>query len=53
MARLLREQCQSKTGAPTQKLTYSQLTTMCRLGWLRRHPRKGPIIKNSIYRILQ
>ncbi|KMQ99045.1 nitrogen fixation protein NifR, partial [Staphylococcus aureus] len=26
MARLLREQCQSKTGAPTQKLTYSQLT---------------------------
>ncbi|RYB21178.1 hypothetical protein D7P24_04950, partial [Staphylococcus aureus] len=45
--------CQSKTGAPTQKLTYSQLTTMCRLGWLRRHPRKGPVIKNSIYRILQ
>ncbi|EFB48775.1 hypothetical protein SATG_02520 [Staphylococcus aureus subsp. aureus D139] len=41
MARLLREQCQSKTGAPTQKLTYSQLTTMCRLGWLRRHPRKA------------
>ncbi|ANI72889.1 nitrogen fixation protein NifR [Staphylococcus aureus] len=39
--------------APTQKLTYSQLTTMCRLGWLRRHPRKGPVIKNSIYRILQ
>ncbi|OWU33033.1 nitrogen fixation protein NifR, partial [Staphylococcus aureus] len=28
-------------------------TTMCRLGWLRRHPRKGPVIKNSIYRILQ
>ncbi|OZX43380.1 nitrogen fixation protein NifR, partial [Staphylococcus aureus] len=25
----------------------------CRLGWLRRHPRKGPVIKNSIYRILQ
>ncbi len=23
------------------------------LGWLRRHPGKGPIIKNSIYRILQ
>ncbi|NBL36856.1 nitrogen fixation protein NifR, partial [Staphylococcus aureus] len=22
-------------------------------GWLRRHPRKGPVIKNSIYRILQ
>ncbi|SRB79904.1 nitrogen regulation protein NIFR3 [Staphylococcus aureus] len=39
--------------AVTQKLTYSQLTTMCRLGWLRRHPRKGPVIKNSIYRILQ
>ncbi|PZL09178.1 nitrogen fixation protein NifR, partial [Staphylococcus aureus] len=31
----------------------SQRTTMCRLGWLRRHHRKGPVIKNSIYRILQ
>ena len=29
----------------TQKLTYSQLTTMCRLGWLRRHLGRDPSSK--------